>query len=464
MRARLWLAAFGGVLATTLAMGGIVAAVVTSGRTLDLLLLEEALAASALLGFIVAAICGVWLVRGIGRTLRQIGDGVAAGHLPESVEREAWGGLAGVAADVRELLELGRELRRREAEAIEMREAIARAREAVRRWVESERWQPLLPISGPLATLADGLDRGFDRAMTLQAQNLEAARLVRAELDRIVTDAHATSELAEHGYVEATALMTTVREIGRLASEIHQATREAPPVSEERAPELAAWRDQATGAIEELVQVSGESVEHVGAGLLKVHEIAAQVQLLSNRATLIALNAVVASGRPEAAGDGGTAELKQLAREVRAVTERVASLSDDIGRAVDSANDKMRGVRDHVVSRLEQLPVLAPARAQAAPIAHWVERLREMVQDAARKGERLSESQERVSSEAQRLTRRLEEEARDVEGLLVRLSPPGETAAAGEPATGPTRRLRVVDASENDRTEDTDPGEEMRPL
>jgi hypothetical protein len=70
----------------------------------------------------------------------------------------------------------------------------------------------------------------------------------------------------------------------------------------------------------------------------------------------------------------------------------------------------MRGVRDHVVSRLEQLPVPAPARAQAAPIAHWVERLREMVQDAARKGERLSESQERVSSEAQRLTRRLEEE------------------------------------------------------
>jgi hypothetical protein len=191
MRARLWLAAFGGVLATTLAMGGIVAAVVTSGRTLDLLLLEEALAASALLGLIVAAICGVWLARGIGRTLRQIEDGVAAGHLPESVEREAWGGLAGVAADVRELLELGRELRRREAEAIEMREAIARAREAVRRWVESERWQPLLPISGPLATLADGLDRGFDRAMTLQAQNLEAARLVRAELDRIVTDAHA---------------------------------------------------------------------------------------------------------------------------------------------------------------------------------------------------------------------------------------------------------------------------------
>jgi methyl-accepting chemotaxis protein len=193
-----------------------------------------------------------------------------------------------------------------------------------------------------------------------------------------------------------------------------------------------------------------------------VHEIAAQVQLLSNRATLIALNAVVSSGRPETAGDGGTAELKQLAREVRAVTERVASLSDDIGRAVDSANDKMRGVRDHVVSRLEQLPVPAPARAPAAPIAHWVERLREMVQDAARKGERLSESQERVSSEAQRLTRRLEEEARDVEGLLVRLSPPGETTAAGEPATGPTRRLRVVDASEHDRAEDTGPGEEMR--
>src|SRR5947199_426910 len=92
MRARLWLAAFGGVLATALAMAGIVAGVVTSGRALDPLLLEEALATSALLGLVVAAICAVWLVRGIGRTLREIEDGVAAGHLPESVEREAWGG------------------------------------------------------------------------------------------------------------------------------------------------------------------------------------------------------------------------------------------------------------------------------------------------------------------------------------------------------------------------------------
>ena len=98
----------------------------------------------------------------------------------------------------------------------------------------------------------------------------------------------------------------------------------------------------------------------------------------------------------------------------------------------------------------------APPAATAATSAraHGFGRLREMVQDASRKGERLSVSQERVSSAAQRLTRRLEDEVRDLEGLIVRLTPmgaadapPGRAPATGSAAEG-ARRLRVVEGAE----------------
>jgi len=64
-----------------------------------------------------------------------------------------------------------------------------------------------------------------------------------------------------------------------------------------------------------------------------------------------------------------------------------------------------------------------------------------MVQDAARKGERLSEAGERASRSAERLMRRLDDGSRDMDGLLVRLSPPAQT-----PGVSPsTQRLTLIE-------------------
>jgi len=83
-----------------------------------------------------------------------------------------------------------------------------------------------------------------------------------------------------------------------------------------------------------------------------------------------------------------------------------------------------------------------------------------MVQDATRKGERLSAAGERSSRAAQRLVRRLEEQLREFEGLVVRLGPAmalpeepraGDDSAAGGPAAG----LRLL---ESERLGDEDSG------
>ena len=350
LRTRLWLAALGGATASAIATGSIVAAVSMAGAALDVTLIVVGLVTSIVLGLVIAMLCGRWLVSGVANALREIDAGVASG-LPLDSGRRDWGEIATVADRARELADTRRDLRRSQAELDHVYEAMLRARDGVDRWIATERWEPLLPSAGSLAPLAESLDRGFQRSMGVADQNMEAARLVRDELMRVVEESRASAEMSEHGYVEATALMTTVREIGRLASEIQQATLEPAAVGGAEAP---AWRDEAVRAIEELVEVSGQSVDDLGAGLVKVHEIAAQVQLLSNRATLIALNAVVAGGRGEARPAGGestTAEMKQLARDVRGVTDRVATLSSAVSQSVQTASERMRVVREHVSDR-----------------------------------------------------------------------------------------------------------------
>lgn len=450
-----------------------------AGTALDPIVVMQAIGGACLFGLAVSVIAGWWVTRGIAQGLRDIDEGIARGHLPESARGAGWGEIGDLSRGVRALLETDRDLREDEAELRALMASIERSRETVERWIRTEHWESLAPGAGRLAPLAESLDHGMGREAELQGQNLEAARLAHAELARVIEEARGTAEAAEHGYVEVTALLTTIREIARLTGEIQQAVQApvAAPASEPDGAE-SAWRDHAAQAIEELVEVSGASVQRLGEGLLRVREINEQVQLMSNRATLIALNSVVASGRPDArvmSAENPNAELKQLAREVRAATERVASLSSEIDRAVAAANDSMHDARERVIARFNEIALpAAPAAVVIAPspapalLAHWVERLREMVQDAARKGERMSESQEKVSRAVQRVTRRIEDESRDLEGLVARLTPMGATSGPVTPPREHTsqdrpdaRTLRLLDPdSQSSRRGDDSSAEE----
>jgi hypothetical protein len=114
----------------------------------------------------------------------------------------------------------------------------------------------------------------------------------------------------------------------------------------------------------------------------------------------------------------------------------------------------MADVRERVGSRLANLE--QPPLAHAAPpdFSRQVSRIREMVQDATRKTERLSTAGERASRAADRLMRRLDESVRDVEGMVVRLSPPG-VADVG-PTAPPARRFTVIDPTAGQDENDND--------
>jgi hypothetical protein len=74
-------------------------------------------------------------------------------------------------------------------------------------------------------------------------------------------------------------------------------------------------------------------------------------------------------------------------------------------------------------------------------IGRVLERVREMIQDATTKGERLSAAGERSSRAAEALLRRLETETREMEGLLARLAPVDtllESLSRGSTPASPT--------------------------
>lgn len=440
LRLRLWLAC----LLAPLAAGGLLGWVVAT-RGAGLFEPEVGwmwVPAIGGLGVVLGLFAALWLDRHVAGHLGGLLRGVA-GERPADLRAlpsaSGWGELSELTHQVQMLLVRHRQAQRSAADLDALLAQLSRLREALERWNRSERWEPLTIEGLTLAPLVGLLNRSLARGQAIRDENADAARQVRDEIQDAVADARESAEQAERGFVESTALLTTVRELHRLGGELTtQLDRlTLTPPAAPHAESLDRIRATAAGAIGELVDASAESVEHLAVGMLRVQEIADHVQRLANRATLIALNVVAGGPSAESQAD----QLKRLARDVREATERTGVLAAEVEAEVAAAQDRMRRVRSDIATRLESLPSAEPPAPVVAVLpddaVRLLERVREMITDATRKGERLSASGERASRAAQRLSRRLEDESRELDGLMVRLAPVGDagTAAAPAPAT-----------------------------
>lgn len=455
LRLRIWLACLGGALAASTALWWVAGTQIGPRDAADPALLVLSLLAASGLGLAIAVLLALWLDHHVVGQLRGLSAALHSGAVEKLRDLPAtsgWGELSSLTHSAHELLARDRDLAALANEREDFRRALDRLRTSLERWLDEERWEAPPDLEGEVGGVVALLDRGLAREREIAEQNREAVRLVRAEMLAAREDARESVEQAERGFVEATALLTTIRELQRLGGELHNvlATPELPGAVPDRS---TVFGEAAAGAIEELVAASVESVEHLAGGLARVQEIAAQVQVIGNRATLIALNATLRGG-----GDGETgAELRTLARDVRAATERSDELSRELERDVQAATARMSDVRGRVAARLQSAAEsLSAAPAPSAPRAgedanRLMDRVREMVQDATRKGERLSAAGERSSRAAQRLVRRLEEQLREFEGLAVRL---GGVPAAESVSETP---LRLISEPE---TEEHEPGME----
>jgi hypothetical protein len=375
-----------------------------------------------------------------------------------------WGELSELGDAVQDTLEKRQREARAAADLERVREQLGILFASIEYWQRTERWErPSLP-DGEVSAVGELLAHALQRRAAVDEQNREAARQVAGELGAVIAEAREAASQAERGFIEATALQTTVRELHRLSGELAGSLRRtsAPgpdprsgtPATAASGPDLRPETPVAElsevlvrEVLEELVAASFASVEALGRGLMRVEDVSEQVQRLANRATLIAIQAIAGTSDPATFGD----ELKSLAREVRGATDRTQRFARDIEVAVGEADARMREARERSLARLEGLAAptapTAPAAPAAAPsvpelgpdVRRLLERVLEMVQDASVKGERVSTASERASSVAERLARRLDGNASDADALVVRLAP------VGEPIALPTPDLRLVD-------------------
>ncbi len=439
LKLRLWLACLSGALVSA---AGTLWLLATPSLTPSDPAVYGWLAGVACASLVVGLVLALWIDHHVVGHLHGLLLGLRSNRVAELRGLPAgagWGELSELGDAVQETLER----RHREAHAVHELEALrhhlAALHAGIDRWQLTERWErPALP-EGEVGSVADVLGHALQRRVGVDEQNREAARQVASELAAVIADATEAASRAERGFVEATGLQTSVRELQRLSSELAAAL--AVPAPAGTLEESAAER--ARGALEDLVEASSASVDSLGRGLLRVQDVSDQVQRIANRATLIAIQAISGTSDPATFAE----ELKALSRDVRDATDRTQRFAQEIDAAVSEADTRMRESRERALARLDMPAPAAPAVAPAArgtDVQRLVERVLEMVQDTMTKGERVSTASERASSVAERLARRLEVNASDAEALVVRLAPVGEGLA---PQGDETPELRLVDVT-----------------
>jgi methyl-accepting chemotaxis protein len=424
LRLRLWLACLGGALVAAGGIWWVIGTQTGPGARVDLALVVSWLGAVAGLALIVGAALALWLDRGIVVHARGVTQALATQQVAQLRGLPAasgWGELSTLTQQVQQLLSRQRHMERATEELGLLRDQLSGLRESLERWSAEERWVELRLEGGPAAPAIDALNRGLRRWDEVREQNLDAARQVASEMERALATARESAEQSERGFVEATALLTTVRELQRLSQDLGQSVlgRTTTPLEAQAAVAAAARQ-----AIEALIEGSTRSVDHLARSLRKVEEISDQVPLLANRATLIALNSTLGSAATMSSSEL-TEETRRLVKEIRTTVERSAALTRELETEVAAAGAQMRNVRERVSQQLEGLQQPSASPRAVEEVSRLLDRVREMIQDATRKGERLSATGERASRAAEGLTRALESDAREMAGLIARLGPTG---------------------------------------
>lgn len=435
LRARLWVGCLLGAVVGGLGIWLVIFDQTAPGAEMDRTRLVWSLSGVAAIGFLTAMLATLWLDRGVVGQLRGLLRGMRSGRVTDLRGLPAsggWGELSALSEQIQVLIAYQRQALRTAEELGSLRRQMGRVQEAVESWALTDRLEAVEPEPGPLGALAQSFNLAALHLGEVRDQNREAASEVRSGIAHAHDEARAGSEQAERTFVEATALLTTVRELHRLGSELEAQLASG---SEARGDAVAveSWRAACRDSIEDLVGTSAASVEHLARGLSAVQDIGEQVQVLSNRATLVALNvALVVTRSPQPPPEVAeiSQEMKVLAREVRAASESMSSLAEQVNREVQEAVARTSGLRERVAERLVPPPPEPPGvRADVGPV---LERLREMVQDAGQKGERLVSTAERTSRAAERALRALDDGLSELDGLRARLTQP---APAAEPAT-----------------------------
>src|SRR5213592_2703961 len=225
LKLRLWLACLSGGL---IAAAGTLWMLATPSLSPSDPAVYGFLAGIALASLVLGLLLALWIDHHVVGHLHGLLLGLRSSRVAELRGLPAgagWGELSELGDAVQEVLER----RHRELRAVRdlerLREQLALLQSSIEQWQRTERWERPAVSDGEVSDVSDVLGHALMRRGSIDEQNRDVAGQVAGELSGVIADAHEAASQAERGFVEATALQTSVRELNRLAGELASALR-----------------------------------------------------------------------------------------------------------------------------------------------------------------------------------------------------------------------------------------------
>lgn len=409
----------------------------------------------------------LWLRRTLVLRLRRLATALASA--PGRAARtggldRGFGELSSLAEIVAVSIERRDRLERDLDELTRLRDTLEHVSHTLETWTESEQAPQAFPTGeGPLTLALERVARSVEgRAHETRA----VAGLVRETVDDAARRAHGVTAAAERQFVEATSLLTVLRELRRWSGELAQGL-DAITAARRPPTALADAVIKSSDLLTAAVRAADVPLSSARAAAMRLAESVALHTAVADDARVATVeNAAAALAGIEEAGELHEA-LRTLARDLADASARARVMELETESILALALED-RGAWEARLARVSaEIAELtesqtAPAAADPASGAYRaLDRIHEMVDEALARGEKLVHQAERTSSDALRAGESMRGALDELDGLAARLEPPREARQAsgdeaaetpGRPplsgiaaASGePTRPLRVL--------------------
>lgn len=413
-------------------------------------------------GLVVALLVWLWLRHSMVAPLRSLVLALESGRGADPRTLRAvgpWGELSGLSDAVQSTLLRQRRLERDLEELAALRACVGQLAAGVEAWVERDE-RPAAFAAPPSDSPADGMPEvarplvaGLRRALErLEARAGEAravAGLVRETIDEARLRGEDVTGGAERQFVEATSLLTVLRELRRWAGELGPALDALRAAASARVGEDGAGGARWTHLLDEAIEGGTLPLQTAERSAQRLSTSAEDVLFLAETARLARIEAAVATlaGTPEAAAFVDA--LESFGRDTRAVRERMGELERTTSEELAAAREELASLHARLraeardMSMVTQHPGLAGAPLvprgidPAVGARRSLDRVHEMVAEALARGEKLVQQAERTSSEALRAGEGVRVALDELDGFRARLEPPLPAPAEAEPGEGP---------------------------
>jgi len=250
--------------------------------------------------------------------------------------------------------------------------------------------------AGPLLPLLEGVKGSASLPVVNHMRLGEEEELIGAGGDALPPDWPKPDRMADVASIEG-GLQELVKEIESLRGTLSGGANGMSSA----AGDDAALRTPAQ-LVDAVVLTAADGIEDLAAGLMRANELASVAERVTNRATLLALNAALEATRSGSEAFAAIAEeTRRLAEFAREATDTIARLSSEIEYKVGETITAIHATSEDAKTSLAELggtqPVTSSARTARVQVIRLLDQSRGLLQSLGAQGSPAGGSREAVS-------------------------------------------------------------------